>query len=241
MRLYLAGVENRTKIFSEVRPPYVLFSFASVYASTGKREKVMQCVTSPWCKDFLCDSGAFTYRQKTRAGDIDGFDRYVDAYAEFIAAYNIKHFFEMDIDNIVGLAKVEEYRKRIERRVGRQCIPVWHSNRGWEYFRKMCAEYEYVSVGGIAKNPNGKKIEKIFPYLIEEAHKHGSAIHGLGYTDTKRFKTNHFDSVDSTTWVSGSRYGVVFECRGNAVVGGTTILASSQIKDCAEALSTCTT
>ncbi len=60
-------------------------------------------------------------------------------------------FFELDIDRIVGLEKVEEFRRRIESKTGKQSIPVWHSNRGWQYFVNMCKEYNYVSIGGIAK------------------------------------------------------------------------------------------
>jgi len=212
-------VESRAEMFEEVKPPYILFSFAAVQNGGKRAEKIMRCVQSPWCKDYLLDSGAFTYRQKNNALSLEAFDAYVDAYIEFINRYNVKHFFEMDIDNIVGLEKVEEYRRRIEKRTGRQSIPVWHSNRGWAYFERMCAEYSYVSIGGIAKNPNGKKLEKIFPYFIEHAHKTGTEMHGLGYTDIKNLKKYPFDSVDSTSWASGSRYGITFDLRGNALVG----------------------
>ena len=137
----------------------------------------------------------------------------------FINTWNVHHFFELDIDRIVGLEKVEEFRRRIESKTGKQSIPVWHSNRGWQYFVNMCKEYSYVSIGGIAKNPNGKAIEKIFPWFIQEAHRTGTQIHGLGYTDTKKLKQYPFDSVDSTSWSSGGRYGVTFELKGNAMCG----------------------
>ena len=227
--MYLAGVEQRTEQFKEAQPPYILFSFASCQGGGKKKEKIMDCVRSPWCKDFLCDSGAFTYRQKNKALSLEMFDAYVDSYIEFINEYDIQHFFEMDIDNIVGLEKVEEYRRRIEKRTGKQSIPVWHSNRGWKYFERMCDEYNYVSIGGIAKNPNGKALEKVFPWFIEYAHKTGTQIHGLGYTDTKKLKQYPFDSVDSTSWGSGSRYGVSFEYRAEGMVGKKNIYKDKRI------------
>lgn len=216
-------------MFEKVRPPYILFSFATVLSGGKKSEKIMRCVQSDWCKDFLLDSGAFTYRQKAKTMSLQSFDSYVDKYIEFINTYNVKHFFEMDIDNIVGLEKVEEYRARIERRTGKQSIPVWHSNRGWQYFVDMCKEYSYVSIGGIAKNPNGKKLEKIFPYFIEHAHKNCVEMHGLGYTDIKNLKKYPFDSVDSTSWSSGSRYGITFELRGNSLVGKKNIFPDKKL------------
>lgn len=219
MRMYLAGVENKTKEFTEVKPPYILFSFAACQGNGKKRAKIMNCVTSEWCKDYLCDSGAFTFRQKNKTLDSNAFDRYVDEYIEFINGYNVRHFFEMDVDNLIGLEKVEEYRKKIEKKTGKQSIPVWHSNRGWKYFERMCDEYEYVSIGGIAKNPNGKKLEKVFPWFIDHAHKTGTQIHGLGYTITKNLKKYPFDSVDSTSWSGGARYGISFEYRTDGMVG----------------------
>lgn len=49
-------------------------------------------------------------------------DRYVDAYIDFINTWNVHHFFELDIDRIVGLEKVEEFRRRIESKTGKQSI-----------------------------------------------------------------------------------------------------------------------
>lgn len=189
----------------------------------------MTTVNQPWCKDYLCDSGAFTFRQKKKGLSSADFDYYVDAYIEFIKAFNVRHFFEMDIDNVVGLPKVEEFRRKIEQRTGRQSIPVWHSNRGWDYFKMMCDEYEYVSIGGIAKNPNGKALEKVFPWFIEHAHKTGTQIHGLGYTDTKKLKQYPFDSVDSTSWVSGSRYGISFEYTKLGMIGKKNIYPDKKV------------
>ena len=229
MRLYLAGVEQRTEQFKEAQPPYILFSFAACQGGGKKQERIMKCVRSEWCKDFLLDSGAFTYRQKKHGLSLSEFDAYIDEYIEFINAFKVHHYFEMDIDNIVGLKKVEEYRERIERRTGRQSIPVWHSNRGWDYFKRMCAEYAYVSIGGIAKNPNGKALEKVFPWFIEHAHKTGTQIHGLGYTDTKKLKQYRFDSVDSTSWVSGSRYGISFEYTAQGMTGKKNIYPDKRV------------
>lgn len=189
MRMYLAGVEQRTEQFKEAQPPYILFSFASCQGGGKKKEKIMDCVRSPWCKDFLCDSGAFTYFSKGKSKTLAEWDSYVDEYIDFINAYNIHHFFELDIDRIVGLDKVEEFRRRIEKGTGKQCIPVWHSNRGWAYFERMCAEYGYVSIGGIAKNPNGKAIEKLFPWFIDHAHKTGLR-YTVWATPTQRSSNN---------------------------------------------------
>ena len=229
MRLYLAGIEGKTEMFDEAKPPYILFSFASAQGGSKKSEKIMTSVRKPYCKDYLLDSGAFTFFTKGHSKTMAEWDRYVDSYIDFINAWDVHHFFELDIDRIVGLEKVEEFRRRIESKTGKQSIPVWHSNRGWQYFVNMCKEYSYVSIGGIAKNPNGKAIEKIFPWFIREAHRTGTQIHGLGYTDTKKLKQYPFDLVDSTSWSSGGRYGVTFELKGNSMCGKKNIYPDKKI------------
>lgn len=89
----------------------------------------------------------------------------------------------MDIDSVVGLAEVERLRHKLERMTGKKPIPVWHKNRGKEYFVKMCEEYPYVAIGGIVTKEIPRKVyETAFPWFINTAHKHKAKIHGLGYT-----------------------------------------------------------
>ena len=54
--------------------------------------------------NFLLDSGAFTFMSGAEKVD---FDAYVEEYAKLRLKWNIKHFFELDIDSVVGLKKVE--------------------------------------------------------------------------------------------------------------------------------------
>ena len=202
MKICLAGtggLKNNQEALQDV--PYILESFYYI--------KDWQIPLIKKCDLFLLDSGAFTMFSKGKQMTEKDWDDYLTQYIAFINKYDVKYFFELDIDRLVGIKKVEEYRKRIERETGKKCIPVWHKERGWKYFEWMCKEYDYVAIGGIAKNPNGKQIEKLFPYFIDYAHKHKCKIHGLGYTSSIGFKKYKFDSVDSTTWINGGRYGNV--------------------------------
>lgn len=155
---------------------------------------------------FLLDSGAFTFLNchKSKCD----WDKYIEDYAAFINRHDVKLFFELDIDNIVGLAEVERFRKKLEYLTKKKPIPVWHKNRGKEYFIKMCEEYPYVALGGIVtKEIPCNVYEKAFPWFINEAHKRDVKIHGLGYTAITKLKKYHFDSVDSSAWLYGSKCG----------------------------------
>lgn len=166
-------------------------------------------VLIPHLKSFLLDSGAFTFMQGKASVN---WDSYTEEYAAFINKHDIKLFFELDIDPIVGLKEVERLRKKLEHLTGKKPIPVWHISRGKEYFVKMCKEYPYVALGGIVTQEVPRAVyEKAFPWFIATAHKYGAKIHGLGYTSLEGLHKYHFDSVDSTAWLYGNRGGYLYK------------------------------
>jgi hypothetical protein len=149
--------------------------------------------------------------QGSHQGKID-WDEYIEQYADLINRWDVKLFFELDIDVVVGLAEVERLRKKLETLTNKQCIPVWHRNRGKDYFLRMCEEYKYVSIGGIVTQEIPRKIyEQAFPWFINIAHQNGCKIHGLGYTNISGLHKYHFDSVDSTAWLYGNRGGYLYK------------------------------
>lgn len=154
-------------------------------------------------------------REQLYAGSHKGginWDEYVEEYAAFINRWNVQLFFELDIDSVVGLTEVERLREKLEALTGKKPIPVWHRNRGKEYFIKMCENYPYVALGGIVtKEIDRKKYETAFPWFIKTAHDHKCKIHGLGYTTVANLKKYHFDSVDSTAWLYGNRGGYLYK------------------------------
>ncbi len=202
MKVFLAGEwpcgdkSNNISLISGHKP-YILESFFNVNKNT---ERLL-----PYYGDFLLDSGAFTFMQGN--GKVPDWNAYIERYADFIVRNDIKKFFELDIDSVVGYSKVLEFRKKLEDLTSRPCIPVWHISRGIDEFKKMCDEYSYVALGGIAIKEIKKEGYKYFPILINEAHKREAKIHGLGFTNLSLLHKYHFDSVDSTTWTAGNRFG----------------------------------
>ena len=206
MKVFLAGTNSREYAFVDKNVDYMLESF--FYILPWQIERI------PQMKMFLLDSGAFTFMSGTGTAD---FDDYLARYINFINKYDIKYFFELDVDSVVGYEKVKEYRKRLEEGTGKKCIPVWHKSRGKAEFLKMCDEYDYVAIGGIVTKEITKEQYPFFSWFISEAHKRGCRIHGLGFTDTNLLPQYHFDSVDSTAWLSGSRYGHVYSFDGKSM------------------------
>lgn len=199
MIVYLAGTSTLRKHPDIIRKSnYFLESFYSI---------------KPWqleyllnAKDFLLDSGAFTFMASKRHVD---FIKYVDDYAEFVNKYRINKFFELDIESVVGWDEYTKLNDRLRRQTHTLPIPVFHKERGKDWFLNAVKEYPYIAFGGIAidrKTMKKKELDAI-PWFIKEARKQGCKIHGLGFTSTSLFEKIRFDTIDSTTWSMGGRMG----------------------------------
>lgn len=213
MKIYLAGehtVKNGSKCLS-----WENLNILESYYYANKNPNIPRLISN--CGNFLLDSGAFTFIRGSHKKIIN-WSEYTQNYAEFINRYDVELFFELDIDSIVGIEKVEYYRNMLESLTGKKPIPVWHKSRGKQYFINMCKKYSYIAIGGLITDGfSTKQFEKYIPWFINTAHKNGAKIHGLGYTSLKGIHKYHFDSVDSTAWLYGNRVGYLY--RFNPVTG----------------------
>ena len=202
MKIYLAGTSGQIKSKEVIkRSPYILESY--YYWKPWQGELLHTT------KDFLLDSGAFTFFSNGKTLD---WEQYQKDYAEFINKHGIKYFFELDIDDLIGYKNVMKLRSRLEELTNKNPIPVWHLSRGKEEFENMCRKYPYVAIGGLVGDERHSKqqqlLEKNFPWFIKTAHDAGAKIHALGFTKVSTLVKYHFDSVDSTRW-NCARFGRV--------------------------------
>lgn len=190
MKVFLAGTYSENKNAEDVlQSMYNLESF--YYIKPWQYELIHRC------KMFLLDSGAFTFFKNGKSID---WNDYITSYINFINEHDVKNFFELDIDVLIGYDKVKQLRERLEKETGKKCIPVWHRSRGLQEFYNLCEQYPYVAIGGLAIKDIKPREYKALPFLINEAHKRDAQVHGLGFTNVKKFTEIRFDSVDSTRW-----------------------------------------
>jgi hypothetical protein len=205
VKIYLAGTRVVRKVYEKNTFPQNICILESFYYVENW---MIPYIRNHW--DFMLDSGAFTFIQNGKHSNIN-WDAYLEKYAQFIIENNVKLFYELDIDKIVGINEVERLRLKLESIVGRQCIPVWHVNRGKNYWLRMVDEYNYVAFGAVLTDGVGaRKVKSIIPWFGREAHKHKCMMHVLGFTpkDLNVF-SGFIDSVDSTSWTMGNRVGYV--------------------------------
>jgi hypothetical protein len=210
MKIFLAGNGHKDDVF--INRKFYNFYRLESYLHIGKKEPF---IINEY-KDFILDSGAFTYLSSA-SGNVD-WEQYVDNYADFIIKYKVKNFIELDIDSIVGIKEVERLRAKLEAKVGRQSIPVWHKSRGKQYWLDMVKEYDYVAIGGIVTREIKPSEYKYFHWLLAEAKKQNCKVHGLGFTNLKGLDEYDFYSVDSTSWLSGNRFGSIYKFNGRTML-----------------------
>lgn len=207
MKLFLAGLQRYTKFFEELKPKYVLESFA--YVKQPEIEKLLAAA------DFLLDSGAFTFLSKDSANI--NWTEYVKKYAEFINRNNLPKFFELDIYKIIGREKTENLRDLLHQLTGCASIPVWHRSLGLDYLHRLSGEFGYIGFGGFAIKDIAQSEYKFIPKLLDICKKNDCLVHGLGFTNQEGLRICKFYSVDSTSW-NGGRYGTLYQYTGGKVV-----------------------
>lgn len=217
MKIFLAGHIGTEcpQEFLEFKSKYILQTFFDCIRWTENRQK--EVVDAP--DVFFLDSGAFTFMN---SGKVVNWNEYADRYVEFIHRYQIKHFFELDLDTIIGVDATRKLTDYIENKVGRQCIPVFHACRGMEAYRRMCLEYPYIAIGasGITAECRWTKNDMLLLKMVDIAHEYGAKVHGLGYTRLANLNDTKipFDSVDSSACMSGGRFATVYKFTGTRLV-----------------------
>lgn len=205
MRVFLASStcglnpQDREVFIDKGKPLYLLNTF---YEGEKKCLKVLQDVGR---ENFLLDSGAFSFMSGAACSE-KVITEYCERYIQFINDNKIPYYFEMDVDTIFGLPFAESLRAKLEKETMRPSIPVWHKNRGVEYWKKMCAEYKYVAIGGLVfhvKQSEWPLIKK----MVDYAYSKGVKVHGLGFTKTKMLKDWNWYSIDSSSWTKAAALG----------------------------------
>lgn len=202
MKLCLAGTSG---VYESTRPylndvPYMLESF--FYFCNFQKPLIKTADL------FLLDSGAFTFMNGAN-GKVN-WDEYISKYIAFINENDVEHYFELDIDAIVGYEEVKRIRARIESETGKKSIPVWHKSRGMDEFKRLVKDYDYIAIGGFAIKHIKQSEYPIIRKMVQYAYESGTKVHGLGFTP-KEVTKYKFYSVDSTTWLSCRRFGSLFK------------------------------
>lgn len=188
VKIYFAGAENRQELLKKVGIKNILVSFYN----RPNLEKY---------KDFnvFLDSGAFTAYNSGKVIDID-------EYIDFIKKHKPSLYANLDV---IGNAEETFKNQKYMESKGLKPIPVFHFNEDFKYLNEYAKKYDYIALGGVAQLKVKSKIhswlKKCFKIIPSTTKTHGFAV-----TSPELLKIYPFYSVDSTSWLSGGKFGMIF-------------------------------
>lgn len=199
MKICLAGTSSFLGRIDLDKSDYILESFYYI--------KDWQIPMIKSKKLFLLDSGAFSF-MNTKSTRVENLEEYLNKLASFVVKNDVKNFFNIDLETVIGVEKSYRLRRLLEEKTQRKCIPVFHACMGLNSYKELVKEYDYIAIGTIA---DFNKRQDILKKLLFLALENNCKVHGLGYTRLEEVKTMPFYSVDSTSWTCGNRFGYIYQ------------------------------
>jgi len=161
-------------------------------------KKTQDFISNDSIDKYFLDSGA--YSAKTLNKDID-----INRYIEYIKKYgdNFEVFASLDVignaeDSVKNLIYFENNDLHP--------LPTFHYGSHEKYLDYYADRYDYIGLGGMAGQGTG--INQLTPWFQKIFSKYQEKkFHGFGITNISLLKMFPWHSVDSTTYLNGSRYG----------------------------------
>ena len=154
--------------------------------------------------DMFIDSGAFTVWKQGKTIDIKDYIEHLKEHENNINTY-------ANLDVIGNPQGTYNNQKKMET-VGLTPIPTFHLRSDFKWLKKYLDEgYEHIALGGTV----GSYRDTLEPFLdtcfsiIKDYWP--IKVHGFGINALWALKRYPFYSIDSTTWLSGGRFGDIFD------------------------------
>lgn len=219
MKIFLAGCEDFPFLYlSEIaKHPYTLFSYYHWKNTAATNKRDVDEIWERFPQEVICDSGLFTLMFGVGKGgnyDLQFMRDYTHKYIETAKTFKVKSLtiVESDVHKLLGMKAVFELRKQFEQS-GMKVMYVWHREEGIEGLYKMAEKYDYIaiSVPELRILCKGKaRYQAAVKDLEDKIYKNVKRlpkIHLLGNTVMETMQTNVSYSCDSTSWLSGGRWG----------------------------------
>lgn len=155
--------------------------------------------------EVFADSGAFSAMTQGAPIDLDSYAKWLQANDEHFAVYA-----NLDVigDGDTSAEGTWVNQRRLEQDYGLQPLPVFHASEPWSALDRYLEHgYRYIALGGLVGRPRAT----IMPWLVSCFRRaEGQAVfHGFGLTSWEPLRALPWYSVDSSSWGSGYRYGMV--------------------------------
>ena len=151
------------------------------------------------------DSGGFSAATQGVEINMEEYAAWLKSYEDLITIY-------ANLDEI-GNPELTYQRQKEMEDLGLKPLPVFHTGEPTSWLEKYIDEgYDYICLGGMVPySKDKKKLIKWMSLCFDIAKASGREIkyHGFGMTNWDLMRAYPWESVDSSSWCSGFRYGSV--------------------------------
>ena len=219
MKLFLAGADfdRHQEMIYLANHPNFLTTFFKHQKGFNQNWIDWYNKTNKEGASWIMDSGLFTMMFGAGSGETyneKDLLEYTYNYLNQVKGINYKDYIvEMDVHKVLGVDKLKKFRGIFEKEYDiEKTIYVWHKEEGQDGFDKLCKRYPYIaiSIPELRKVLKGKNaLHKTVSHMIGRANKINPniKIHLLGCTQQGLMEQSGYYSSDSTSWMSGGRYG----------------------------------
>lgn len=155
--------------------------------------------------DIFLDSGAWSNYTGRSNITLDTYSNFLATHADYFKEYS-----SLDVIN----KGEESYNNWVElKRRGFNSIPVFHANSDIKYLEEYLKYSDRIALGALARVPKQLRLWNLdylwSKYLVNSEGLPKYKVHGFGLTDIDIMIRYPWYSVDSSTWIKHSCYGLI--------------------------------
>lgn len=155
--------------------------------------------------EVFADSGAFSAMTQGAPVDVHEYGKWITAHRDHFCLIANLDVIGADDDSARG---TWQNQRILEDTYGLEVLPVFHAGEPWTVLDALLErEYAYIALGGLV----GRTVKSIMPWLVRcfQLADGRAVFHGFGLTSWAPMAELPWYSVDSSSWGSGYRYGMV--------------------------------
>lgn len=167
---------------------------------------------------FFLDSGAWSVLTGNKAALHINLQNYIGFCRKFG-----KYYTKVAALDVINDPEASMLNYRIMLREGIDyCIPTWHAGEPYEYLERYAKMSDFVAIGGLVKHARDqltrvKVINKVLNVVKPFLRKGALHLFGISnYRLVEIFK-NEIESIDTSGFVVGHKYGILFSSSGKKI------------------------
>lgn len=229
--VFAGAIARDFPYLEKARVSALMVSYEKIKGSKNLQERLREGFS--WNPITYIDSGVFTFMRRAgvtvqnknaktvKPATFAEFREFAKTYVDYLKRDMDLWDWIIDLDcaELFGVEAEDAYRRGLKKIVGDRLLPVWHAQRGHDGWIQMIEEYPYVCMA-LAKGAGGRSSRNhaMVRTMVREAHERGTKVHILGMSTLEHFETYEVDTMDSSSWASGVRWGEIKLNRGKVMI-----------------------